>query len=222
MVISIIRLVKSQTSYSHIKTKHESWEWAVVFQWEFSLRLRPTKASTPWLFSQRHVMKTIPYLFLPTWGVHEVLEHGWQSELISSDSGKGKHSTLPLGTLSVGKPKSQIKSNREELITQKWERFFGEFVIVEPHSLHFISIWWTSYFFIESRELIEKSNVILRWPAICLKRTLSLPIRFHNGTWKWRLRVEILLESVLFSPFLSTLSSIALFYTPHFILQYIA
>lgn len=89
-------------------------------------------------------MKTIPYLFLPTWGVHEVLEQRLQSELISTDSGKGKHSTLPLGTLNVGKPKSQIKSNRVELITLKRERFFSAYVIA-PHSLHFI--WWTSYFF---------------------------------------------------------------------------
>lgn len=35
-------------------------------------------------------------------------------------------------------------------------------------------------FFMDSRELIEKSSIILRWPVICLKGTLSLPICWNQ------------------------------------------
>lgn len=62
----------------------------------------------------------------------------------------------------------------------KVRKIFSAFVIM-PHSFHFFfCVWWTSYYYIESRELIEKSSIILKWLAICLKGTLLLPIHFHN------------------------------------------
>lgn len=156
------------------------------------------------------------------WGVHEVLEQWLQSELISPDSAKGKHSTLPLGTLSVGKPKSQIKSNSVELITLNWER--GHLWPC-PRSLYFKSIYWTFFildilvlFFIFHRE--QKVDWEIHHYFEMASNLPEGNSFASNSLSQWSLKIEtegwdILLESAFFPLFfLLFLLPLPLFFSP--------
>lgn len=111
------------------------------------------------------------------------------------------------------------KSNKIKQIginyTKVRDFFFGAFVIVEPHSLHFISIFSGHHIF-SSRVENWLRNPALFWNGqqFAWRELFHIQFAFtmepENGNWGSR--------SCFNQPF----SPIALFYTPHFILQYIA